>query len=38
ALNGKALCILQSNGKKGAITLTATADGLQSQTVQVVTK
>jgi beta-galactosidase len=38
ALNGKALCILQSNGKKGNITLTATANGLQSQTIQVVTK
>ena len=38
ALNGKALCILQSNGKKGTISLTATADGLQSQTIQVVTK
>jgi beta-galactosidase len=38
ALNGKALCILQSNGKKGTIMLTASADGLQSQTIQVVTK
>jgi beta-galactosidase len=38
ALNGKALCILQSNGKKGNIILTATADGLQSQTIQVITK
>jgi beta-galactosidase len=38
ALNGKALCILQSNGKKGNIILTATADGLQSQTIQVIAK
>jgi beta-galactosidase len=38
ALNGKALCILQSNGKKGNVTLTATADGIQSQTIQVITK
>jgi len=38
ALNGKALCILQSNGKKGTITLTASADGLQSSTIQIVAK
>ncbi len=35
ALSGKALCILQSNGKNGTITLTATADGLQPATIQV---
>lgn len=35
ALNGKALCILQSNGKKGTITLKAKADGLQPATIQV---
>jgi beta-galactosidase len=38
ALSGKALCIVQSNGKKGSITLTASADGLQSSTIQIVTK
>jgi beta-galactosidase len=38
ALNGKALCILQSNGSKGKITLTANADGLQSSTIQIVAK
>lgn len=38
ALNGKALCILQSNGKKGTITLTASADGLQSTTIQIAAK
>jgi beta-galactosidase len=38
ALNGRALCILQSNGKKGGITLTARADGLQSSSVQIFTK
>jgi beta-galactosidase len=38
ALNGKALCIVQSNGRKGGITITAKADGLQSSTIQVTTK
>ena len=38
ALNGKALCIIQSNGKKGTITITANAEGLQSSTIQVLTK
>jgi beta-galactosidase len=33
ALNGLALAILQSNGKKGPITLTASGDGLQSAKV-----
>jgi beta-galactosidase len=35
ALNGRALAILQSNGKAGSITLAATAEGLQSATVVV---
>lgn len=34
-LNGKALCILQSNGTRGGITLTATAEGLQPAALQV---
>jgi len=38
ALNGKVLCIIQSNGKKGAISLSAGADGLQSATIQITTK
>lgn len=38
ALNGLALAILQSNGKKGNITLTATADGLQGATITVQAK
>ncbi|MEO8413016.1 MAG: glycoside hydrolase family 2 TIM barrel-domain containing protein [Ginsengibacter sp.] len=38
ALNGLALAILQSNGKKGAIALTATSDGLESSTISVGTK
>lgn len=38
AFNGLALAILQSNGKAGAITLTATSDGLQGATVVVNTK
>jgi beta-galactosidase len=38
ALNGLALAILQSNGKKGAITLTATSEGLQGATIVVETK
>lgn len=38
AFNGLALAILQSNGKKGKITLTATSEGLQSATVVVETK
>ncbi|MBO9682191.1 MAG: DUF4982 domain-containing protein [Flavisolibacter sp.] len=33
--NGKLLCVLQSNGSKGKITLTAKADGLQSSTIQI---
>jgi beta-galactosidase len=33
ALNGLALAILQSNGQKGIITLTATAEGLQPATI-----
>jgi beta-galactosidase len=35
ALNGLALAILQSDGKKGKITLTASADGLEGATVVV---
>jgi beta-galactosidase len=35
ALNGKALCIVQSNGKKGSITLTVTASGLQPAIIQI---
>lgn len=35
ALNGRALAIVQSNGKKGAITFTASAEGLQSSTLVV---
>ena len=38
AMNGKALCILQSNGKKGKIRLTASAAGLQSAFVEVTAK
>jgi len=38
ALNGLALAILQSNGKKGTITLTATSGGLQPATIVVETK
>lgn len=38
ALNGKALCILQSNGRKGVVSLTASTDGLQSSTIQIVAK
>jgi len=38
ALNGKVLCVIQSNGKKGSISLTASADGLQSTTIQITTK
>jgi len=38
ALNGLALAILQSNGKKGKITLTASADGLEPATVVVEAK
>lgn len=38
ALNGLALAILQSNGKKGTITLTATSEGLQPATVVIETK
>jgi hypothetical protein len=37
-LNGLALAILQSNGKKGKITLTASAEGLQGATIVVETK
>ncbi len=35
AFNGKALVVLQNNGKKGTITLKATAAGLQSATVTI---
>ncbi|HET7898833.1 MAG TPA: DUF4982 domain-containing protein, partial [Flavisolibacter sp.] len=35
ALNGKALCIVQSNGNKGSIILMATAKGLQPATLQI---
>lgn len=38
AMNGKALCIVQSNGKKGSITLTASADGIKPATIQLVAK
>lgn len=38
ALNGLALAILQSNGKKGNIKLTATSDGLQSSEIIVEAK
>lgn len=34
AAKGKVLCIVQSNGQKGVITLKATANGLQAATVQ----
>ncbi|SHE38915.1 beta-galactosidase [Cnuella takakiae] len=34
AMNGKALCIVQSNGRKGPITLTATAEGMQPVVLQ----
>lgn len=33
AMNGKALCIIRSNGKKGSITITAKSEGLQSSTI-----
>jgi beta-galactosidase len=35
AMNGKAVCIVQSNGAKGKIILTANADGLQSSTITI---
>ena len=38
AMNGKALCIVQSNGKQGTITLTARATGLQPATIQIAAK
>ncbi len=38
ALNGLALAILQSNGKKGIIRLTASAEGLQSSNITITTK
>lgn len=38
ALNGLALEILQSDGKKGKITLTASSDGLEPATLVVETK
>jgi len=38
AMNGKALCILQSNGKKGTITLSASAAGLLPATIRVSAK
>ncbi|RYF85964.1 MAG: DUF4982 domain-containing protein [Chitinophagaceae bacterium] len=38
AMNGKALCIVQANEKKGKIKLTATADGLQSSSIEIKAK
>src|SRR5665647_2604213 len=38
AMNGLALAILQSSGKKGNITFTASADGLASSTIIIETK
>ncbi len=38
ALNGLVLAIIESNGKAGLITLTATADGLQPATILIQTK
>jgi len=38
ALNGKALCIVQSNGKKGGITITANAAGLKPSAIQISAK
>ena len=38
AMNGLALAILQSSGKKGNIALTASADGLASSTIIIETK
>ena len=38
AMNGKALCIVRSNGKSGTIELTASAEGLQSATVLLAAK
>ncbi len=38
ALNGKALCIVQSNGKKGIISLNATVKGLQPAKIQIIAK
>ena len=38
AMNGKALCILQSNGKKGTIMLTATGEGLQPASIKITAK
>jgi beta-galactosidase len=38
ALNGLALAILQSTGKKGSITLTATSQGLQPATIVIEAK
>ncbi len=38
ALNGLALCIVQSNGKAGTIKLTAKAQGLSSSTITINTK
>jgi beta-galactosidase len=38
ALNGKALCIIRSNGKKGKIVLNATAAGLVSSTIELTAK
>jgi beta-galactosidase len=38
AFNGLALAILQSNGKKGTITLTAASEGLQPATIVIETK
>ena len=38
ALNGLALAIIQSNGRKGKITLTASSDGMESSTIIIETK
>lgn len=38
AYNGLALAIIQSNGKSGPITVTATADGLQTNTITIQAK
>lgn len=38
AMNGKALCIIQSKGRRGTIKLTATAEGLKPSTIDITTK
>ena len=38
AFNGMCLVVLQSNGKAGSISLTATSEGLQSASVRVLAK